>query len=237
MRVTALALGAVCAAALAAAPAAAQQFIRVGQTVSGRLDGSDLRLDDGSYYEVWSYRGRAGERLTVTLRSGDFDAYLAFGRLSGGECEGDCETDDDGAGGTDARITATLPADGVYGIRVNTLGEGETGDYTLSVEAAAAPAVREISLGQTVTGRLDEGDARDEDDDSFYELWSYRGPPGQRIVVTLRSADFDAYLGWGRLAGGEWEEIDSDDDGGGGTDARLQVTLGGEGEYAIRANT
>jgi hypothetical protein len=238
--ILALALAGTCAA-LAASPATAQQTIRAGQTVNGRLEASDATLDDGSHYEIWNYRGRAGERVTITLRSSDFDAYLAFGRMSGGECQGDCDTDDDGAGGTDARVVATLREDGVYQIRANTLSDGETGSYTLSVESGAAPPppgpAGTITLGQTVSGRLDADDAQ-AGDDSFYELWTFRGRPGDRVTITLRSSDFDAYLGWGRMSGGgEWEEIDSDDDGAGGTDARLEVTVGDQGTYVIRANT
>jgi hypothetical protein len=232
---------AACALSLALAPAArAQSFVRAGQTVSGRLEASDPALDDGSHYDVWSYRGRAGERLVVTLRSDDFDAYLAVGRLSGGDCEDDCETDDDGAGGTDARVVLTLREDGVYGIRANSLDEGETGAYTLTVESGEAPPLRPagaIGVGETASGRLDTGDLRDEDDDSYYELWTYRGPAGLPVVITLRSGEFDAYLSWGRLEGGEWEEIDTDDDGAGGTDARLTVTPEPGETYFIRANS
>ncbi|HEX5727488.1 MAG TPA: hypothetical protein VFX98_18595 [Longimicrobiaceae bacterium] len=220
--------------------------IRAGQTVRGELSSSDPTLDDGSHYDIWTYRGGAGETITITMRSDEFDAYLAFGQIVRGECEDECETDDDGAGGTDARLTVTLDEAGEYEIRANSLSEGETGAYTLAVEFGGDapggdeddtnPQVRPIRAGQSVSGELDESDAR-AGDQSYYELWTYRGPPGQRITLVMRSDDFDAYLGWGRMVEGEWEELESDDDGAGGTDARLQVTLGDDGEYAIRANT
>ena len=44
-----------------------------------------------------------------------------------------------------------------------------------------------------VQDRLDTGDAQ-LDDDSFFDLYEYRGQPGETIVVTLRSSDFDAFL-------------------------------------------
>lgn len=227
------------AALFAATPAEAQRAIRAGQTLEGRLDASDPTLGDGSHYEMWAFEGRRGERVSVTLRSSDFDAYLAFGDIQGDEC--DCETDDDGAGGTDARVTMTLPRDGTFHIRANTLAEGETGGYTLTVEdlgEAPQPTVRRVRVGQTVTGRLDASDAV-AGDESFYELWTVRGAAGERLVITLRSGDFDAFLGWGTLGDGGWSEMESDDDGAGGdsTDSRLEVTLPESGEYAIRANT
>ncbi len=232
----ALALAATCAAV----PAAAQQTITLGQTVRGRIEASDPMLEDGSHYDIWNYRGRAGERITITLRSSDFDADLAFGKMNGGQCGDDCENDDDGAGGTDSRVTVTLSSAGTYQIRANTLEGGETGAYTLEVQAAApAPPVRSsgnIAVGQTVRGTLDSSDPQ-ADDQSYYDIWTFRGTAGQKITITLRSSDFDAYLGWGRMSGSDWQHMESDDDGAGGTDARLEVTVGQTGVYAIRANT
>jgi hypothetical protein len=62
-----------------------------------------------------------------------------------------------------------------------------------SITAPAAAQIAPIGPGQTVTGRLDTGDAQ-LDDDSFFDLYEYRGQPGETIVVTLRSSDFDAFL-------------------------------------------
>jgi len=228
---------------LAAVPVSAQPSIQMGQTVSGSLSGDDPTLDDNSHYDVYTFRATAGQRVRVTLRSDDFDAYLAVGRISGGECQDECETDDDGAGGTDSQVDFTPSTSGVYQIRANSLSEGETGSYRLSLEAG--PARREgggarirgdVAVGQTVSGELDEGDPT-AGDDSYYELWRVRAAPGERLVVTLRSDDFDAYLGWGRMDGGDWDEIESDDDGAGGTDSRIEVTAGDDGTYVIRANS
>ena len=35
--------------------------IAAGQTISGRLDTSDGRLTDDSYFDLYEYRGQAGE--------------------------------------------------------------------------------------------------------------------------------------------------------------------------------
>ncbi|HEX8905937.1 MAG TPA: S1C family serine protease, partial [Longimicrobiaceae bacterium] len=43
--------------------------ITTGQTVSGRLTSSDFVRPDGSYADAYVYTGRAGEQITVTLRS------------------------------------------------------------------------------------------------------------------------------------------------------------------------
>lgn len=239
-------------ALLAGGEAAAQNTIRLGQTVTGRLDSGDSTLDDDSYYEIWRFRGQAGDRVTVTLRSDDFDAYLAFGARAGDDCE-DCSTDDDGGGGTDSRITTTLPRSGEYEIRVNTLSEGETGDYALTVEEARAgerdngheigegseDPVRvtgALRLGQAVSGLLEESDPKLADE-SFADYWTFRGAAGERVVITMESDEFDTFLAFGRASGTEFESIDSNDDGEDGTNSRLEVTIPASGEYLVRANS
>jgi hypothetical protein len=102
---------------------------------------------------------------------------------------------------------------------------------------AASPLAAQTPLraGQTVSGTLESGDPQLEDG-AYYDAYVIRGRPGDRVVVRMRSDDFDTYLRWGHPADGGWEEEDSDDDGGEGTDSRLVVTLSGEGEYELRAS-
>lgn len=100
-------------------------------TLEGTLSSGDPQLDDDSYYDCVQVRGRAGQRLTVGMESEDFDTYLAI--LEGDGCEGEAlDTNDDGEDlGTDSLLTVTLPRDGVYSIRANSLGGDETGAYLL----------------------------------------------------------------------------------------------------------
>ena len=104
--------------------------LRPGRPVSGELVAADGRLDDESHFDDYSYTMRRGDRITVTLRSDDFDAFLHVGRRTADGALENNQTDDDGGGGTDARVTYTADRDGPVTIRVNTLGAGETGDYT-----------------------------------------------------------------------------------------------------------
>jgi hypothetical protein len=219
--------------------------IRVGQTVNGELTARDPKLEDDSHYDLYTFRGRRGERVTFTLRSRAFDAYLAFGRMAGGKFDS-IRTDDDGAGGTDARVSVTLDADGEYAVRANSLAQDQTGAYTLSAEAGGAeappraatptPVPAPIAMGQTVNGTLSQSDAR-MDDDSYYDLYRFTARAGERVEVVLRSGAFDAYLAVGRMQNGEFESMKTDDDGAGNQDARVRMTLPSTGEYVIRANS
>lgn len=236
-----------CAVALAQ-PLQAQGAVTAGQTVSGRLDASDyVRDSDTTYYDDWFYEGRAGEQITVTQRSSDFDSWLLIGRVVNGAFQLD-EYNDDGAGGNDSRITYTLPASARYVIRVNVVGRGRTGAYTLRVDRVGAPVGgggvvratgnRVLSAGQSYTGELDGSDP-EWTDDTFYELWRYLGRAGEQLVITMRSPSFRSYIQYGRMDGNEFTYLGGSTSRtvGGQQETVLDVTFAETGEYGIRANS
>ncbi|MEO6332146.1 MAG: caspase family protein [Gemmatimonadaceae bacterium] len=108
-----------------------------GQAVTGTLETTDPQFPDKSHYDQWTYDGKQGEQIQITLESSAFDAYLLLGRQNGESVE-PIEQDDDGAGGTNARISVALPADGTYLVMANSFGEGATGAYTLRVDRGGA---------------------------------------------------------------------------------------------------
>jgi CHAT domain-containing protein len=120
---------------IAAPMLVAQQSTRTPQTVTGNLSTNSPRLEsDGSYYETQTFEGTAGETLTIELTSDDFDAYLILQSPTG---EAIAE-DDDGAGGSNARIVMTVPTTGTYTLVVNSYAAGETGSYRLEWRTATA---------------------------------------------------------------------------------------------------
>jgi len=224
--------------------------ITMGQTVRGTLTEQSPEESDGTYYEQYTFTGRAGQTVQVTMRSQAVDSYLNVGRADGGAFTS-LATDDDGAGGNDARVVITLPSAGQYVIHANTLAPA-TGAYELTLEqgdeaaASSSPAsspaatgaanLTEIAAGQTVNGALATTDAKAADN-SYYDPFVYHGHAGERLVITLRSSAFDSYLSFGTLTAGRYTNISSDDDSAGGSDSRLEVTLPAEGDYVIRANS
>jgi hypothetical protein len=240
IRTLRLAAAALC---LAAAPLHAQRTsIEVGQTVSGNLDLFDPTLTSGVRFEVFEFEGRAGERLTATLRSDDFDALLRLARTVAGITD-EIESDDDGGGDTDSRVRAVLPESGSYLLIAQSFEADARGDFTLSLEVTPEPTTatpQPLTVGQSVSGQLAETDAIDEEEDVFYDVWTIDARAGQRLVAAME-AEFDAYLRFGRLnADGEFEEIAVDDDAGGGasgTDARLRARVPNTGVYELRATS
>ncbi len=100
-----------------------------GQTVSGQLSNDDCGLDDGSFADFWEFQGTAGRTVTVTMTSNAVDAYL-FLLDPNDNVVGE---DDDGAGGTNARIVTTLTTSGNFAIVANSLTANETGSYQVTL--------------------------------------------------------------------------------------------------------
>ncbi len=214
--------------------------LSMGDEVSGILDDSDQVSDDGSYYDLYTFRGREGQRISITMSSNDLDSYLELGQGTDdfwGE-----HSDDDSAGGLDARIIATLWTSGDFTIRANALYPEETGSYTIRLEELpeSGPVdVRPITVGQTIEGTLEPSDAMLEDE-SYYDIYTFRADAGDRVSITLRSDDFDSYLSFGNWNGDDLDVTDSDDDSGGGLsglDSQLQLTIRSGGTYAIQVNS
>jgi tetratricopeptide (TPR) repeat protein len=126
-------LGGASPASLAQPTPIAQAISRSPETITGELTANSPVLeDDGSYYEPHTFEGTAGETLTFDLTSDDFDAFLILQNPSGESIA----QEDDGAGRTNARITATLPVTGTYTLLVNSYAAEETGTYLLDMRTA-----------------------------------------------------------------------------------------------------
>lgn len=218
------------------------QPISPGTAVTGEIADTDYVEDDEErLYDVWTFTGRAGQRLTARMRSDEFDTYLNLGRMEDGEFVSLATDDDGGEQGTDSRLSHVLPDDGEYVIRASAYGM-EGGAYTLDLQEQVVRAPgppRPLEPGRQMEGRLDDEDAVLAADGSYYELWSFQGRAGEQVRIRMESDDFDTYVAVGRMEGGcgDFEEVATMDDGGDGTDTRMEITLPEDGEYVVRANS
>lgn len=216
--------------------------ISVGARQSSSLGPGDPTLDDGSYVELWVVELRAGQTVTVTMRSTEFDALLMMGALD--DPDNTAENDDIAEGVTDARITFRARSNGMYGILANTFTGGESGSYTLEIQTAGGGDMADlmgggggsssISYGAAVSGSLADSD-RTLDDGSKYDEYTFQGSAGDRIVITLESSDFDAYL---ILEDANGESIASNDDfEDSSLNSRITIVLPSTGRFTILANS
>lgn len=201
----------------------------------GRLERGDDTYGSGEYVDTWTFDGMPGETVTIALYSDDFDAYLVLESPDGNH-----EANDDaGDGSTNSRIVRELSALGTYRVRVTSYAAAETGRYKLTIaqERSGQQQVTrdsiELSLGDRVNGRLEEGDQRAQDN-SFEDVYVFSAEAGEQIVIDMSSSEFDTYLSLVTPPG----ELITNDDFDGRTDlSRIELTLRRSGRYRILAGS
>jgi hypothetical protein len=107
--------------------------IEPNQEVTGTLSDEDPSGDDNSFYDYWTYQGKAGDRLRITMSSDAFDTFVSIGTADGSSYN-ELAGNDDGPDGTNSLLEFTLPNDGVYTIRAKALSGESEGAYRLKVE-------------------------------------------------------------------------------------------------------
>jgi serine protease Do len=99
-----------------------------GQTLWGRLDPADRRLDSGEFYEEFTVEVWQGQRLSIHLDSDDFDPYLIVIDPSGHR-----HSDDDSGTGLNSALDVSASSGGTLRILATSYSEGEMGAYALRV--------------------------------------------------------------------------------------------------------
>ncbi|MFT3729753.1 MAG: caspase family protein [Terricaulis sp.] len=221
--------------------ASAPGAIAFGQSANGELRSGDSTLQSGEFADSYTFRGRAGQRIDVTMQSTEFDPYVMV------RGNGVNEDNDDAAPGDTqhSHLVVTLPADGDYTITATSFQSGEHGRYQLAVGPAGATAdtassgraddsnAASLTLGRAQSGELRTGD-RTLNTGEFYDAYTFHGRAGQRIDVSMQSQDFDPYI----MVRGNGVSEDNDDATPGDTHhSHLVVTLPADGDYTISATS
>ncbi len=205
--------------------------IRSGAT-NGSLDSGDNTLSSGELFDAFVYEGSAGERLSITLRTDEFDPYLMV------RGPGVTEDNDDAVeGDLNSALGITLPSDGAYRIIATTYAPGEQGAYTLNVESGGRSATAvvdgQLRNGQPVEGAFSSADAARQGG-QYFESWSFQGSAGDSVTVELSSSNVDTFLTL-RSPGGSEES--NDDISRRDTNSRINMILPTDGTYEVLAST
>ena len=220
-------LVAACAAKAAAqdeAPTISQ--IAYGEAITSHLGFDDDSLMDGSYYKRYVFTGEAGDSVTVSMASRDFNTHL----MLTDSVDAVLESDNDSGGECNSHLTAVLPVDGLYIVYATSAYRAKVGEFELSVQQGMhAPASTArcggffeskgtVAMGDSIQGILGPPDP--EFQGSYYQIWDIAIPVGDTATIDLRSGQFDALL---VLYRGFASALRMNDDGGGACHARLVV--------------
>ena len=110
-----------------------------------------------------------------------------------------------------------------------------------------ATCIQPIAVGQTISGTLSESGCAityaEAPDDLYYTVvYSFEGTAGQQVAISMSSGAVDAWLELYNVNDVDAEQLAFDDNGGGGTNARIPAgnaffTLPTTGTYYVWANT
>ncbi len=229
-----------CAPRLAPAqrPDDATPAIEYGETVNDVLTTRSDTLSDGSYYKQYVLAGTAGDVVTISLSTEDFNAnLLVFDAM-----DNVLASDDNGGEGCNAHLTTALTTTGWYFIVANAVTPNEIGRFELTVRSGEHPPGRTepcrgftdpqgvLAVGDTVRGAIESEDALIPGDSTHYQVWVLAPAVGQTMSVDLVSSEFDSTL---FLVRGLSEVVMANDDGGGGCNARLVFTPDEERPYRL----
>ncbi|WP_058834697.1 hypothetical protein [Luteimonas abyssi] len=156
--------------------------------------------------------------VTIDMRSSDLDSMLAL------EGEGVALSDDDSGEGVDARIVSVLEP-GSYSVRTSSFNDGG-GIFTLDARFDDVPD--NVGGGSLQIGRSHEAVLMP----GVTDRYTVQVRRGGRHLIEMGSTEVDSYVRILR----DGVEIGSDDDSGGGLDARLEQTLE-PGTYTIEAES
>ncbi len=195
--------------------------------------GSHVLPVDNSFFDLYAFEGRAGQQVQIEMRSQQIDSFLILIDHNGNEVA----QDDDSGGGSNAKIAATLPADGTYLLMANSYQAGQAGSYSLKAEASSANAGNSANWGRFIlrqAGILGPGASVLPTDGSLYRDYTFEGRVGQSVTINLASPDFDTYLA---LLDPNAEVIaETDDAKHGDRSSTLTVTLPRTGVYRVIVN-
>jgi len=187
----------------------------------------EARLDSTRSSDDYTLNGTAGQIVTLTLRSTDFDAFLVLYGADGLQLR----YSDNGLPPTDAQIlTFELPANGAYRVSATSRNAAESnggqrvdGAYSLTLVIARPANEGSIANGETLVGELSVVQQS-----AQYE---FNGVAGDVVTIELRTEAFDPAVGLFTPGG---DRLMTDDDGGGGLNARInRFTLPSDGQFLI----
>jgi hypothetical protein len=221
--------------------------LTLGVTAHGALTG-DEGVFQGRNVQGWTLEAGVGDRISIEMRSADFDSYLYF---TGPGFE-EALWDDDGAGNLHSRICVEVPEDGTYQVMAGALSGLQPGGRfeltavlddlgSLCDEFTSSPAVvaarlaslptdgRTVQVGEELSGSLGLDAIRHPEAGQLIQPWSLT-LQGQTVFVDVESDEFDPLL---YVLGGGIDGSLFVDDAGDGCNTRVEIGPGITGTVTL----
>ena len=201
--------------------------ISIGDELDGNLSSST---------NEYCYRFRGTEGLVLTFRvDADYDSNLTLYDRDGYEVD----WDDDSGPGLNPRLITTLPADGIYFIKVRAYGN--TGSYTISMEEGvsdpAFSAAIQLSPNVRTPGYITEANflqLETFDWSTHGVLYYFEGTAGQTVIIDVFADSIGSQIDpYTYLFDPTMQVLYTDDDSGTGWDSQLVYNLPVTGRYYI----
>ena len=142
--------------------------ISVGDSYAGQLVAGGDSLADGAWFEPFWFSGEAGDTVTMSIASIDFNAYL----LLADSTYTIIETDDDSGGECNPHLSYVLPESGGYYLYVSSTYRNKIGQYEVSILPGTVPPRSskqcggffdlkgKLALGEPIEGTLGPPDPK-----------------------------------------------------------------------------
>jgi len=211
-----------------------QPLVLNGSLLTGRLDQrSNILPFDNSFFDLYIFEGRAGQRVQIDMISEQINPYLILLNSQSQEIA----QDNDSGSAANSQIIVTLPGDGIYLLMANSYEAGQAGAYRLRAQVTTA-SVGNSSNGANFIlqqqGILSSRDAKLPSDGSLFTAYSFEGRTGQSVTINLASPDFDPFLAVldpdGRIIA-QNDDISQTDN-----NSQLTLTLSRTGTYQVIVN-
>ena len=203
---------------------------------TGTLGAGDDQLTNGEWYDDYSFQGLPGQTVHVDLQ-GDFDTYVGLVGPSGFRLE-----NDDHGESSHSRVDGVLTEAGEYTAIVTSYEAGQGGSYTLNITMDEGrddlhSESRDISDlgtdGVHASGVLEAGDAL-LDSGEYQDRYVFDAQAGQALSVSMRSTDFDPYVG---LHFPDGSGVENDDWEGDRDLSRIDLIAPETGRYRVIATS
>lgn len=110
--------------------------------LAGELADGDAVLQSGELVDTYEIEGWPGQRVSITVESEAFDAYVILKGPSGRQVEND---DVEGGEATsDSRVEDELDEIGIFQVLVTSYAPGESGAYRIKIEPATSTPVKKL---------------------------------------------------------------------------------------------